>query len=404
MDRGAGGGAMNEAEHFRRAKAHLEAGDRATAKGQEHYVSAGQHLRAIKDLSPDQATFLEKVEAKLGLGKSRTYELLAIADGTKTVEDSNAGAAKRMRDMRARRNSVRNVTDKPATTTEEPATSTAITTTNDIDAIDARIFNPDAREMQKRREQFLRSAGAALAYGQVYDGPVDAHIIQVATAIRDTWAEMVRKLQLVRKLQGALRQPAAPENASSDLSKEEDQLLGLCGVAPVDEPIDLPPRLDRKWAIETLKTGEARLRAFRRQIEASIEPAPAQGNGTDAQASQDDDGDSEEVCWRRGLLNRATEAAGGALYEDWSSYVVDDELVAKAEQAAVAWTSTAQYLRRLRDAQSGRTNVVTTFAADLAERAENAIVESPAAEPAEPADVIEPDNGDGVLVWSSDQG
>jgi hypothetical protein len=121
MDRGAGGGAMNEAEHFRRAKAHLEAGDRATAKGQEHYVSAGQHLRAIKDLSPDQATFLEKVEAKLGLGKSRTYELLAIADGTKTVEDSNAGAAKRMRDMRARRNSVRNVTDKPATTTEEPA-------------------------------------------------------------------------------------------------------------------------------------------------------------------------------------------------------------------------------------------------------------------------------------------
>jgi hypothetical protein len=218
MDRGAGGGAMNEAEHFRRAKAHLEAGDRATAKGQEHYVSAGQHLRAIKDLSPDQATFLEKVEAKLGLGKSRTYELLAIADGTKTVEDSNAGAAKRMRDMRARRNSVRNVTDKPATTTEEPATSTAITTTNDIDAIDARIFNPDAREMQKRREQFLRSAGAALAYGQVYDGPVDAHIIQVATAIRDTWAEMVRKLQLLRKLQGALRQPAAPENASSDLS------------------------------------------------------------------------------------------------------------------------------------------------------------------------------------------
>jgi hypothetical protein len=70
----------------------------------------------------------------------------------------------------------------------------------------------------------------------------------------------------------------------------------------------------------------------------------------------------------------------------------------------VAWTSTAQYLRRLRDAQSGRTNVVTTFAADLAERAENAIVESPAAEPAEPAEVIEPDNGDGVLVWSSDQG
>ena len=121
----------------------------------------------------------------------------------------------------------------------------------------------------------------------------------------------------------------------------------------------------------------------------------------DAEADQDDDGDSEEVCWRRGLLNRATEAAGGALYEDWSSYVVDDELVAKAEQAAAAWTSTAGYLRRLRDAQSGRANVMTTFAADLAERAENATVVSPAAEPAEqPADVIEPDC-DGELVWRS---
>jgi hypothetical protein len=39
------------------------------------------------------------------------------------------------------------------------------------------------------------------------------------------------------------------------------------------------------------------------------------------------------------------------------------------------------------------------FAADLAERAENAIVASPAAEPAEqPADVIEPDDCDGELV------
>jgi hypothetical protein len=39
------------------------------------------------------------------------------------------------------------------------------------------------------------------------------------------------------------------------------------------------------------------------------------------------------------------------------------------------------------------------IATDLAERAENAIVASPAAEPAEqPADVIEPDDCDGELV------
>ena len=40
------------------------------------------------------------------------------------------------------------------------------------------------------------------------------------------------------------------------------------------------------------------------------------------------------------------------------------------------------------------------IAADLAEQAENAIVVSLAAEPAEqPADVMEPDDCDGELVW-----
>jgi len=52
--------------------------------------------------------------------------------------------------------------------------------------------------------------------------------------------------------------------------------------------------------------------------------------------------------------------------------------------------------RLVRELAAGLEN---EFAADLAERAENAIVASPAAEPAEqPADVIEPDDCDGVLV------
>jgi hypothetical protein len=51
------------------------------------------------------------------------------------------------------------------------------------------------QEMKKRRTQFLKNAGAALGYGQVYDGPIDRHVIKVATACRDTWTEMVRKLR-----------------------------------------------------------------------------------------------------------------------------------------------------------------------------------------------------------------
>jgi hypothetical protein len=61
----------------------------------------------------------------------------------------------------------------------------------------------------------------------------------------------------------------------------------------------------------------------------------------------EDDGDSPEVIWRRGLLYRAEEAAGSALYEDWSQFRVDSELVAAAERAAEAWGKTAAYLREL---------------------------------------------------------
>jgi hypothetical protein len=288
---------MNDAQRWKEVKARIAAGDKAHAKGDQHYQSAGILLKALK--TKHKGTWAEwetKVKEKAGISTGRASELMQIADGRKTVAQLREGRAGGMRRIRAQRSSPRgeeNVAESPA---EQPVETVADT---------------------------------------------------VGTAEgNDTTAE-----------------------ASADQRKAE--------FAALDDH-------DAADSADTMKAKFAEL---------------------DAEADQDDDGDSEGVCWRRGLLNRATEAAGGALYEDWSSYVVDDELVAKAEQAAAAWTSTAEYLRRLRDAQSGRANVVTTLAADLAERAENATVKSPAAEPAEqPADVIEPDNGDGVLVWSSDQG
>jgi hypothetical protein len=57
------------------------------------------------------------------------------------------------------------------------------------------IDNPDDRELEKRRRQFLKDAAAALACGQVYDGPIDTHIIKVARAVRNTWAKLVRELR-----------------------------------------------------------------------------------------------------------------------------------------------------------------------------------------------------------------
>jgi hypothetical protein len=83
----------------------------------------------------------------------------------------------------------------------KPKSSSDITLTTaeykveDSPAVELFMDAPDGQQMQKRRWQFLKNAAAVLAYGQVYDGPVDDHVIKVATACRDAWAELVRKLK-----------------------------------------------------------------------------------------------------------------------------------------------------------------------------------------------------------------
>src|SRR5262249_51321515 len=90
------GGSMNESELIRHIKAHIKAGDKAKGKAEDHYIAAGQYLKQLKDDCPDQKAFLEKVEKEIGIGKSRTYELLKIGDGRKTVEETRADTAKRV--------------------------------------------------------------------------------------------------------------------------------------------------------------------------------------------------------------------------------------------------------------------------------------------------------------------
>ncbi len=84
-------------------------------------------------------------------------------------------------------------------------------------------------------------------------------------------------------------------------------------------------------------------------LENTEDSPAASAEAMKAKFAELDDGDSDETCWRRGLLYRATNAAGEATFEDWSSFTVDSELVVAAERAAEAWRETAAYLRRLCD-------------------------------------------------------
>jgi hypothetical protein len=82
-------------------KAHIERGDQAQDKAEQHYIAAGQHLKALRE-GKNQKTFLAMVQERIGVGKTRTYELIAIADKTKTLRQVRADTAKRVADTKAR--------------------------------------------------------------------------------------------------------------------------------------------------------------------------------------------------------------------------------------------------------------------------------------------------------------
>jgi hypothetical protein len=68
----------------RRVKTLIEKGDRAAEKAEQFYKSAGIHIKEIKQKEP--AFWEGIVRHECGLGRSRAYELMAIADGKTTLE------------------------------------------------------------------------------------------------------------------------------------------------------------------------------------------------------------------------------------------------------------------------------------------------------------------------------
>ena len=76
-------------------------------------------------------------------------------------------------------------------------------------------------------------------------------------------------------------------------------------------------------------------------------PAAARDDDRSWEIDPDEPGDSDQVIWRRGVWNRAQESIGHAMYEDWSKFKSDPELVNAATQASEAWKKLAAYLKEL---------------------------------------------------------
>lgn len=96
---------MNESQLVKTIKAHIAAGDRAAEKSQQHYISAGQHLKELKaqhdDAGGKWVEWTALLKDKIGIRKSRASELMAIADGRRTIEQVRAATGERTARTRA---------------------------------------------------------------------------------------------------------------------------------------------------------------------------------------------------------------------------------------------------------------------------------------------------------------
>ena len=85
---------MNEPQLIRTIRAHIEKGDRAAEKSEQHYIAAGQHLKALKAQMPTGIKWEQYLKDHgLEIGRRRADELIAIADGRATVEEVRAEKA-----------------------------------------------------------------------------------------------------------------------------------------------------------------------------------------------------------------------------------------------------------------------------------------------------------------------
>jgi hypothetical protein len=109
----------------KRIAAHLEKTHKYSEKANQHRIAAAQLLAQARELC-DGGGF-DAFHSKFfpNLGRSRTYELLAIATGKKSAEETKAGTRKRVARYRVSRAQVSvttaDVTDDPGSRDGEPA-------------------------------------------------------------------------------------------------------------------------------------------------------------------------------------------------------------------------------------------------------------------------------------------
>ena len=194
--------AANQAQLISTIKAHIARGDKAAEKAEQHYIAAGQHLATLK---ADHAGTWEEWEtllkSKVGIGKSRASELMAIADGRKTVEGLRAKKAESVRQVRAQVSPLRSgETSEPGNGTKPPKPKSTSQDQRELEAAQAY-----AAELEAAREHDGHLA-EELQAGKIRMAGLESEIEELRSAAPADGGNLVdQALKLVSRMSEAER-------------------------------------------------------------------------------------------------------------------------------------------------------------------------------------------------------
>jgi hypothetical protein len=149
----------------RRIKALIEKGDRAAEKAEQFYKAAGIHIKEIKQQQPDHWEAI--VREKCALGRSRSYELIAIADGKTTLEKVRDRSNRSSKISHAKKSAVQrtcssrpkaepvSVTDPPVTESPRRITQSAENSIEEHRAAMTHLDEPEPYSSAYYRNKFV---------------------------------------------------------------------------------------------------------------------------------------------------------------------------------------------------------------------------------------------------------
>jgi hypothetical protein len=164
----------------------------AERKVEQYQIAIGQHIAAIKKTRPNDWRQVIEVECKLK--RSRAYELLAIANGTKTVEQIRAAGAKRVREHDERKKETRPLANGRDAVTAlvkvKPANASPF---QDEESDSGPPGAADEHAADARRRGFMWRASEAVRFARFDDLAglkVDEEMRGAVKDAADAWAEV----------------------------------------------------------------------------------------------------------------------------------------------------------------------------------------------------------------------